>query len=119
MSSGESTERSPRKHLDPFVKARRASAVKRAIIGFVPSGNHAEIVALFEHRVAMQTIRQWRLGRRLMPRWAWDILKARAAPIDEIEIGPGSIVGKYNLPSIKEKARLQGGLDSMPLVDKR
>jgi protein gp37 len=71
----------------------------------VPSGNHAEIAALFHNRVTINTIRQWRVGRRAMPRWAWDILKARAAPIDEIVIGVGREVSKYNLPMYKEKAR--------------
>jgi hypothetical protein len=119
MSSIESVEHGPRKHPDPSVQARRASAVRRTIAAFVPSGNHTEIAALFDNRVAVQTIRQWRLGRRLMPQWAKDLLKAKMPPVDDIETGPGSIVGKYNLPSIKEKARLQGGLDSRPLIEKR
>ena len=113
MSSGESIERSPRKH------PGKSNAVSRAIAAFVPTGNAVELLALFENRVAITTIRQWRLGRRAMPAWARDLLKARAAPIDEIPVGVGRQVSKYNLPSIKEKARLQGGLDSLPLVEKR
>ena len=97
----------PVKVSNPFLEARRNTAVRRAIAAFVPSGSHAEICALFHNRASITTIRHWRLGRRAMPQWAWDILKARAAPIDEIPIGVGRAVSKYNLPSIraqKEKA---------------
>ncbi len=107
MNDDESSERSPVMVPGALPAARRATAVRRAIAAFVPSGSHVEIRALFQNRVSVNTIRQWRLGRRKMPKWARELLEIRAAPIYEIEVGVGREVSKYNLPSIraqKEKA---------------
>ena len=57
----------------------------RAIRGLVPSGSRRAILALFDNRATWSAIRHWRKGRAKPPQWAVDILKARAAPILELE----------------------------------
>ena len=40
------------------------------------AGRRATLLALFENRVTWSTIRHWQTGRRTMPDWARDILRA-------------------------------------------
>ena len=106
----ESTERSPQSHLGPFPKATRIrTAFGRAIKAAVPSGKREDIRALFLNRVSWPAIDHWRKGRRGPPQWAIDCVAARGLaimdPLSEVKAGPGIQAGKYNLPSIKEKAR--------------
>ena len=65
----------------------------------VPSGRHADIVALFEHRTTFGTIKGWRKGRRRAPQWAWDIIAKRMAPHARIaahaQSAIGAIAGNY------------------------
>ena len=119
----ESIAHGPQKHPAQAEAARRGQYFAQAIRAAVTSGRRADIVALFENRVGWTAIQHWCAGRRGVPQWAYDCVMAKGRaivdPLARVPIGPGSIVGKYNLPSIKEKARLQGGLDSLPLVGKR
>lgn len=87
----------------------------------VPSGSHAELVALFEHRTTIDTIRQWRHGRRPAPQWALDICARRLAPIAQLaerartapSAGHGGLAGARTLAAWraaqKEKARNGAG----------
>ena len=115
----ESQQHGPRKHPGTAREARLATPIARALAVLAPSGSHKEIQAIFHGRAGWPRIRAWRDGRAMPPQWAVDCLRSRIAPVLEVKAGVGSIVGKYNLPSIKEKARLQGGLDSRPLIEKR
>lgn len=109
----ESTDRSPKSHLNQSEAARRGNAFKQALRAIVPTWSHAEILALFSNRVGWTAIDNWCAGRRGVPQWAHDIVTARGRaildPMAHVPIGPGSIVGKYNLPFIKEKARREAG----------
>ena len=117
MVAAADIERSPQSHPKTFATSTCTAA--EAINGVVPSGNYAELRTLFQNRASIESIRKWKRGERNMPQWAIDILQARAAPSMRLKTGPGLQAGKYNLPSIKEKARLQGGLDSRPLIERR
>lgn len=118
MDDDATQQSSPQSH--PATFAASTCTAAEAINGFVPSGSYAELRALFKNRASIESIRKWKRGERHMPQWAIDILQARAAPSMRLKTGPGLQAGKYNLPSIKEKARLQSaGLDSRPLIEKR
>ena len=71
-------------HPAPFENDPATRTIRRGIRVFVPDGKHAAIVALFEHRTTIGTIRQWRHGRRRAPKWAVAIIDALVANLDEI-----------------------------------
>jgi hypothetical protein len=96
----------------------------RAIRALVPSGRRREILELFGNRVTWGAIRHWRKGRYKPPQWAIDRLRTRIAPILELEAqAPTGAALMAWLEAHgrrpKEKARLQTGLDSRPLIEKR
>lgn len=47
----------------------------------VPSGERAEIVALFDGRASPQLIDHWRAGRALPPQWARETLLQKFEPV--------------------------------------
>src|ERR1700722_5634373 len=94
------------------VPSGSVAALNKVIRAFAPSGSHREVLALFHNRVTWSAIQHWRKGRRHVPQWAIDCLMQRAEPILKLTSGPGSVVGKYNLPTMraqKEKAALSDG----------
>ena len=70
-------------HLDTFAPHATTALIRLTIRLLVPSGRYADIVALFEGRTTIDTIRQWRHGRGKAPSWAIDICLRRLAPITE------------------------------------
>ena len=67
--------------------------IARVIRSLVPSGRYCDMVALFDGRAPIETIRKWRQGRRAPPQWAIEILRARInalqADANAITSGPG------------------------------
>mgnify|MGYP001571939928 len=74
--------------------------VRTAIQLFAPNRTRDELLALFEHRTTVKTIRQWwPHPRRKPPQWAVDLCLKRMAPIAETlalaPIAVGAIAGNY------------------------
>ena len=108
----------------PLKEYNLTPPMDRAIRVLAPSGSRREILALFDTRVTWSAIKHWRRGRAKPPQWAVDYLQSRVAPILELEAqAPTGAALMAWLEAHgrrpKEKARLQTGLDSRPLIEKR
>jgi len=104
-------ERSPRKHPDAVLRAKRTcKAFDQAIRAAVPAGNQTAILELFQNRVTWNAIKHWRSGQRGVPQWAIDCVMARGRAIVDplLQVAPSAgNMGKFNLPNLraqKEKA---------------
>lgn len=67
----------------------------------VPNDRPDTLVALFDGRASYHTIRNWRRGKNITPKWAVDLLRAkhdaRGAAIDTIPTGLGRAASMANL----------------------
>lgn len=83
-----------------------------AIRALWPNASGQDLVALFDGRVAVTTIANWRAGRRGIPSWAIDRLHQR---IDEhsaqakqylqrVQPGPGLKAGAINLARYRARS---------------
>lgn len=113
MSDTNYREDSPPSHPSQFRGNKPTTAFDRAIRAMVPLGSQDEILALFHGKASWSAIRHWRAGRWGPPQWAIDCLRERAAPIAELQAGPGTGAqliawlkahGRY---PAKEKARIE------------
>jgi hypothetical protein len=86
-SDDESQQRGPQSH--PSEARENTCNAGRAIDLLAPTRRYADLRALFQNRVSVETIRQWRSGRREMPQWAIDCLHDRIAPVLALTPGPG------------------------------
>lgn len=84
-------------HPDKSGNLPSSNPVKAALLTLVPSQSKAGLLALFDGRASYPAIRKWREGRRAMPPWAIDLIRAKlaakaaeiTAPGDLIKTGPG------------------------------
>jgi hypothetical protein len=77
QNSATAAARPSREHLAAFRNSAVCAAVTRALSILVPSGNRAEMRALFDGRVTAEAIDHWRAGRRRPSQWARDRLRAK------------------------------------------
>lgn len=107
MEESESMESSPQNHPNPLPAKTSGEAFKRAVKAAVGSSSHADICALFGHRVGWTAIEHWFAGRRGVPQWALDIVAARGEailhPLRLVPPGRGLVAGKFNLPCYQKE----------------
>ncbi len=85
-------------------KTRIPTKFDAAIRALFPSGRRQEIIDALDNRATWSAICHWRKGRRGPPQWVIDRLRKRVAVLDELTPGPGLVAGKYNLPTIRDRA---------------
>jgi len=76
--------------------------IEKALCILAPGGSPQLVLAAFDNRTTLHTIRDWRRGKRAIPQWARDLLKAKAATITaaatDSPSGPGQRSGLRNMP---------------------
>ena len=101
--SAKNHERTTAGHLTPVSLQAAPPLITDMIRALVPSGKHADIMALFEYRTTFGTIKGWRKGRRRAPQWAIDLCVRRLARSAELmeraRMARGTMGGNY-VPNI-------------------
>lgn len=93
-------ERRSRRGVAGNLTTEPATQLNKLLPHIFPSGfRPTDVVALFEHRTTYGTIKQWRHGRRNMPAWAVEIIRAKfergAELIAGLKAGPGGDGSRY------------------------
>jgi len=96
----------PQEHPKYLAKQVAKPLFEAALIRLGCAGTHGEVTALFNGMASFAQIRDWRLGRRKVPLWAWNYLGVlldqhimadslvRASVANPPDIAPGRGAGR-------------------------